>query len=91
MVRTCLLWWTCAILYRVRIILLFIWGIPMKKLYKVLDEDGSVVRIFGYKEEAERFLRLDKSFKIQVLMMERKRNAENKFQWAYKILGDALL
>ena len=63
----------------------------MRKLYKILDGDGSVVRIFGYKEEAERFLRLDKSFKIQVLGMERKRNAENKFNWAYKNLGDALL
>jgi len=63
----------------------------MRQLYKILDSDGSVVRIFGYKEEAERFLRLDKSFKIQVLGMERKRNAENKFNWAYKNLGDALL
>ena len=63
----------------------------MRKLYKILDSDGAVVRIFGYKEEAERFLRLDKSFKIQVLGMERKRNAENKFNWAYKNLGDALL
>jgi hypothetical protein len=63
----------------------------MRKLYKILDSDGSVVRIFGYKEEAERFLRLDKSFKIQVLGVERKRNAENKFNWAYKNLGDALL
>lgn len=71
--------------------MLFIRSLPMKKLYKILDEDGSVVRIFGYKEEAERFLKLDKSFKIQVLMMERKRNSENKFQWAYKILGDALI
>jgi hypothetical protein len=63
----------------------------MRQLYKILDYDGSVVRIFGYKEEAERFLRLDKSFKIQVLGIERKRNAENKFNWAYKNLGDALL
>ena len=63
----------------------------MRQLYKILDSDGSVVRIFGYKEEAERFLRLDKSFKIQVLGIERKRNAENKFNWAYKNLGDALL
>jgi len=66
-------------------------GSVMRKLYKVLDDDGSVVRIFGYKEEAERFSRLDKSLKIQVVMMERKKNTENKFQWAYKILGDALL
>ena len=63
----------------------------MRKLYKILDYDGSIVRIFGYKEEAERFLRLDKSFKIQVLGIERKSNAENKFNWAYKNLGDALL
>jgi len=91
MVCTCLLWWTCAILYRVRIILLLIRSTTMRKLYKILDYDGSVVRIFGYKEEAERFLRLDKSFKIQVLGIERKRNAENKFNWAYKNLGDALL
>ena len=91
MVCTCLLWWTCVILYRVRIILLLIRSTTMRKLYKILDSDGSVVRIFGYKEEAERFLRLDKSFKIQVLEIERKRNAENKFNWAYKNLGDALL
>ena len=91
MVCTCLLWWTCVILYWVRIILLLIRSTTMRKLYKILDGDGSVVRIFGYKEEAERFLRLDKSFKIQVLGIERKRNAENKFNWAYKNLGDALL
>ena len=91
MVCTCLLWWTCAILYWVRIILLLIRSTTMRKLYKILDYDGSVVRIFGYKEEAERFLRLDKSFKIQVLGIERKRNAENKFNWAYKNLGDALI
>ena len=71
--------------------MLLIRGTAMRKLYKILDGDGSVVRIFGYKEEAERFLRLDKSFKIQVLGIERKRNAENKFNWAYKNLGDALL
>ena len=71
--------------------MLLIRGTTMRKLYKILDSDGSVVRIFGYKEEAERFLRLDKSFKIQVLGIERKRNAENKFNWAYKNLGDALL
>ncbi len=29
---TCLLWWTCVILYRVRIILLFIWDTTMKVL-----------------------------------------------------------
>ncbi len=91
MVCSCLLWWSCAILYWVRIILLLIRSTTMRKLYKILDSDGSVVRIFGYKEEAERFLRLDKSFKIQVLGIERKRNAENKFNWAYKNLGDALL
>jgi hypothetical protein len=91
MVCSCLLRWTCAILYWVRIILLLIRSTTMRKLYKILDSDGSVVRIFGYKEEAERFLRLDKSFKIQVLGIERKRNAENKFNWAYKNLGDALL
>jgi hypothetical protein len=66
-------------------------GKTMRKLYKILDYDGSVVRIFGYKEEAERFLRLDKSFKIQVLMMEKKKTVDNKFNWAYKILGDALI
>ena len=71
--------------------MLCLWDTTMRKLYKILDSDGSVVRIFGYKEEAERFLRLDKSFKIQVLGIERKRNAENKFNWAYKNLGDALL
>jgi len=47
----------------VRIILLLIGKLPMRKFYKVLDDDGSVVRIFGYKEEAERFRRLDKSLK----------------------------
>jgi hypothetical protein len=32
MVCTCLLWWTCVILYRVRIILLYLWGIAMSTL-----------------------------------------------------------
>ena len=32
MVCTCLLWWTCVILYRIRIILLLIWDTRMKVL-----------------------------------------------------------
>jgi hypothetical protein len=63
----------------------------MKKLYKVLDIDGSVVRIFGYKEEAERFANLDKCLRIETIKVFREKKKDNKFIWAYKILGDGIV
>ncbi len=44
----------------------------MRKLYKILDYDGSVVRIFGYKEEAERFLRLDRGLSNVIKLNQNK-------------------
>ena len=63
----------------------------MKKLYKVLDIDGSVVRIFGYKEEAEKFANLDKCLRIETIKVFREKKKDNKFIWAYKILGDGIV
>lgn len=62
----------------------------MNKLYKIYDELG-IVRILNNKEEAEKFLSLDKSFRIETVKVQRVQLATNKFTWAYKILGDCLL
>lgn len=63
----------------------------MKKLYKIMDIDGSVVRIFGYKEEAERFAKLDTHLRIETIKLMREVKKDNKFTWAYKILGDGIV
>lgn len=62
----------------------------MSMLYKIYDEQG-IVRIFNNKDEAAGFLLLDKSFRIQTVKVQRVQIATNKFTWAYKILGDALI
>lgn len=62
----------------------------MNKLYKIYDELG-IVRILDNKDEAAAFLKLDKSFRIETVKVERTKIATNKFTWSYKILGDALL
>ena len=63
----------------------------MKNLYKIIDMDGSVVRIFGYKEEAERFANLDRCLRIETIKVFREKKKDNKFIWAYKILGDGIV
>jgi hypothetical protein len=61
------------------------------KLYKILETDGSVIRIFSYKEEAERFLSLDRSLRIQTIKVFKKKLTDNRFIKAYTILGDSIL
>jgi hypothetical protein len=63
----------------------------MKKLYKIIDIDGSVVRIFGYKEEAERFAKLDRCLRIETIKLIRETKKDNRYTWAYKILGDGIV
>jgi hypothetical protein len=63
----------------------------MKKLYKILDYDNTVVRIFGYKEEAEKFSKLDRCFRIETVKLIRETKKDKSYSWAYKILGDGLL
>lgn len=63
----------------------------MKKLYKIMDIDGSVVRIFGYKEEAEKFANLDRSLRIETVKMIRETKKDKSYTWAYKILGAGIL
>lgn len=63
----------------------------MKKLYKIMDIDGSVVRIFGYKEEAEKFANLDRSLRIETIKMIRETKKDNRYTWAYKILGQGIV
>lgn len=63
----------------------------MKKLYKILDYDNTVVRIFGYKEEAEKFAKLDRYFRIETIKVFKEQKKDNKFIWAYKILGDGIV
>jgi hypothetical protein len=63
----------------------------MTKLYKILDYDNTVVRIFGYKDEAEKFAKLDRSFRIETIKVFKEQKKDNKFIWAYKILGDGIV
>ena len=62
----------------------------MPKLYKIHDELG-VIRIFSNKEEAVKFSAIDKSFRIETVKVFRRKNADNKFNWAYKILGQGIV
>ena len=62
----------------------------MTKLYKIHDEVG-VIRIFSNKDEAERFVDIDRSFRIETVKLFRSKNADNKFNWAYKILGQGIV
>jgi hypothetical protein len=61
------------------------------KLYKILETDGSVIRIFSYKEEAEKFLSLDRSLRIQTIKVFKKKLTDNRFIKAYTILGYSIL
>jgi hypothetical protein len=61
------------------------------KLYKILETDGSVIRIFSYKEEAEKFLSLDRSLRIQTIKVFKKKLTDNRFIKAYTILGESIL
>ena len=63
----------------------------MKKLYKIIDVDGSVVRIFGYKEEAEKFAKLDRCFRIETIKLFKETKKDKRYTWAYKILGDGII
>ena len=61
------------------------------KLYKILETDGSVIRIFSYKEEAERFLSLDRTLRIETIKVFKKKLTDNRFIKAYTVLGDSIL
>jgi hypothetical protein len=61
------------------------------KLYKILETDGSVIRIFSYKEEAERFLSLDRSLRIETIKVFKQKLTDNRFIKAYTVLGDSIL
>lgn len=63
----------------------------MIKLYKILDIDGSVVRIFSHKEEARHFANLDKCLRIETIKVFREKKKDNRFMWAYKILGQGIV
>ena len=62
----------------------------MPKLYKIYDNLG-IVRVLNNKEEATAFLKLDKSFRVETVKVEKVKKDVNKFTWAYKILGDGIL
>jgi hypothetical protein len=61
------------------------------KLYKILETDGSVIRIFSYKEEAEKFLSLDRSLRIETIKVFKKKLKDNVYIKAYAVLGDSIL
>lgn len=62
----------------------------MPKLYKISDELG-VIRIFSNKDEAVGFAAIDKCFRIETVKVFRQKKADNKFNWAYKILGQGIV
>ena len=62
----------------------------MSKLYKIIDIDGSVVRIFSSASEAERFKNLDRCLRIETIKIFRQKK-ESSYVTAYKLLGDGLL
>ena len=66
-------------------------GKNMKKLYKILETDGSVIRIFSYKEEAERFLSLDRTLRIETIKVFKQKLKDNVYIKAYTVLGDSIL
>ena len=61
------------------------------KLYKILETDGSVIRIFSYKEEAEKFLSLDRSLRIETIKVFKQKLKDNVYIKAYTVLGDSIL
>jgi hypothetical protein len=61
------------------------------KLYKILETDGSVIRIFSYKVEAEKFMSLDRSLRIETIKVFKKKLTDNRFIKAYTVLGDSIL
>ena len=61
------------------------------KLYKILETDGSVIRIFSYKEEAEKFLSLDRTLKIQTIKVFKQKLKDNVYIKVYTVLGDSIL
>ena len=63
----------------------------MSTLYKILDENNSVVRIFSNKVEAEYFKNLDKYLRIETIKVIKHKKDTNRFTWAHKILGDSLV
>ena len=63
----------------------------MKKLYKILETDGSVIRIFSYKEEAEKFLSLDRTLRIETIKVFKQKLKDNVYIKAYTVLGDSIL
>jgi hypothetical protein len=66
-------------------------GENMKKLYKILETDGSVIRIFSYKEEAEKFLSLDRTLRIETIKVFKQKLKDNVYIKAYTVLGDSIL
>ena len=63
----------------------------MTKLYKILDYDNTVVRIFSNKEEAEYFKNLDRCLRIETIKVFKEKKKDNRFIWAYKILGQGIV
>ena len=63
----------------------------MSKMYKIIDIDGSVVRIFRSADEAERFKNLDRCLRIETIKVFREKKKDNVYVTAYKILGAGLL
>jgi hypothetical protein len=62
----------------------------MTKLYKIYDEVG-VIRIFNNKDEAVGFAAIDKCFRIETIKVFKQKKDTNRFNWAYKILGQGIV
>jgi hypothetical protein len=60
------------------------------KLFKVIDEDGFVLRVVRSRDEAKRLAALDKHIKVEVVKCDR-RKVKGTYEWAYENVGEAWL
>jgi hypothetical protein len=62
------------------------------RIYKILDEDGQVYRVVKDTYERDRLLALDKRFKCDTIVMHKVKNQKtNRYEWAYKLVGECLI
>lgn len=63
----------------------------MTKLYKFYDDKNTVVRLFSNKDEAVGFSLVDRSLRIETIKVFKEKKKDNRFIWAYKILGQGIV
>ncbi len=59
-------------------------------LYRVIDTDGYVLRIFRSRNEAMRMKDIDKNVKIEIVKCSREK-VKGTYEWAYQTVGECRL